>query len=261
MAAPDGGVALVLAASKGLGRACADALAANGWRLAVCSRDQDNVDATVAELAEGGAEASGIVADVSTPEGVDAVFSHVDDRFGRLDVLVTNAGGPPPGGFLALDDEAWQRGYELTLMSVVRALRAAIPRMQEAGYGRLLVIGSSSVRKPIPNLVLSNAYRPALDGVVKSLAVELGPAQITVNMVSPGRLATDRVGQLDAAAAERRGVSVEQQRADSEATIPFGRYGHPADLGALVAFLASPAAGYITGQSILVDGGMVPTLP
>lgn len=254
-------VAMVLAASKGLGRACAEALAAKGWDLVVCSRTSEGVADTVQALEAAGARAEGIEADVSRAEDVQTVFAHADETFGRLDALVCNAGGPPPGDFLALDDDQWARGFELTLMSAVRAMRAAIPRMREGGYGRLVVLGSSSVRRPIPNLVLSNAYRPALAGVIKSLAVELGPDGITANMVSPGRLETERVGQLDAKNAEKQGKTPEQVKAASEASIPMGRYGRPADLANAVAFLVSDEAGYITGQSLLVDGGMVPTIP
>lgn len=254
-------VAIVLAASKGLGRACADTLADQGWDLVVCSRTEEGVAATVEDLQDRGVRASGVAADVSVPADLERVFAHADEIFGRLDALVCNAGGPPHGGFDEIDDDGWTRGFELTLMSVVRAFRAAIPRMRAAGHGRLLVLGSSSARQPIPGLILSNAYRPALLGVVKSLAAELAPDAITVNMVSPGRIATERLRTLDVRNAERQGVSVEEVQQASEAKIPMGRYGRPEDLAAAVAFLASDAAGYITGQSLLVDGGLVTSLP
>lgn len=254
-------VAVVLAASKGLGRACAEALAERGWDLVVCSRSQEGVDDTVSALEALGATATGVPADVSVAEDVAAVFAHADEQFGRVDALVCNAGGPPPGQFLALDDDAWMRGYELTLMSAVRAMREAIPRMREGGYGRLIVLGSSSVRRPLPNLVLSNAYRPALAGIIKSLAVELGPDGITANMISPGRIDTSRVRELDAKSAERQGITPEEAREKSEGTIPLGRYGQPKDLADAVAFVASEQAGYMTGQSLLIDGGLVPTIP
>jgi 3-oxoacyl-[acyl-carrier protein] reductase len=254
-------VAVVLAASKGLGRACAQTLAERGWDLVVCSRTAEGVRGTVEALEAAGARAEGVEADVSRAEDIERVFARADEAFGRVDALVCNAGGPPPGDFLALDDGKWERGFELTLMSAVRAMRAAIPRMRSGGFGRLVVLGSSSVRRPIPNLVLSNAYRPALAGVIKSLAVELGPDGITANMVSPGRLETERLRELDAKNAEKRGTTAEEVRAASEASIPMGRYGTPQDLAEAVAFLVSEQAGYITGQSLLVDGGLVPTIP
>ena len=253
--------AVVLAASKGLGRACAESLAAAGFDLVVCSRTQQGVDETVSALTALGARAVGTPADVSDAADLASVFATADGTFGRVDALVCNAGGPPPGSFMALDDDAWTRGFDLTLMSAIRAMRLAIPRMQAGGYGRLVVLGSSSVRRPIPNLVLSNAYRPALAGVIKSLAVELGPDGITANVVSPGRLDTARVRELDAKAAERQGITADEARAASEATIPMGRYGQPEDLAQTVAFLVSEQAGYVTGQSLLVDGGLVPTIP
>jgi 3-oxoacyl-[acyl-carrier protein] reductase len=254
-------VAVVLAASKGLGRACAEVLAARGWDLVVCSRTSDGVRDTVEALTASGVRAEGVEADVSRTEDIERVFARADEAFGRVDALVCNAGGPPPGDFLSLDDDAWARGYELTLMSAVRALRAAIPRMRAGGYGRLVVLGSSSVRRPIPNLVLSNAYRPAIAGLMKSLAVELGPDGITANMVSPGRIETERLRQLDQKNAEKRGVAADEVRNASIASIPMGRYGAPEELAEAVAFLVSEQAGYITGQSLLVDGGLVPTIP
>lgn len=257
----DGRVALVMAGTKGIGRGCADELARAGMRVAVCARSDDEVQRTVRELESLGTRAVGAAADVADPGQLEQVFQTVDEAFGRLDVLVSNAGGPPPGAFDTLDDDAWLVGYQLTLMSAVRSIRQAITRMQREHYGRIVVIGSSSVRQPVPGITLSNVYRPALAGLTKTLATELAPRGITINMVSPGRIDTDRVRTLDQRAAESAGTSPEQARTASEAKIPMGRYGTAAEIGALVAFLASEAAGYITGQTPLVDGGMVPTLP
>jgi 3-oxoacyl-[acyl-carrier protein] reductase len=253
-------VALVMAASRGLGRGCAEALADAGFALAVCARRQAPLDELVADLRGRGAPAVGVTADVAQPEGIEALVSAALDAYGRVDVLVANAGGPGMGEFRELDDDDWRAAFELTLMSAVRALRRCVPLMAAAGFGRAIVIGSSSVRSPIPGLALSNAFRPALHGVVKTLAAEVAREGVTVNMVSPGRIETDRSRAADEAAAERAGTGYDQVRRASEAAIPMGRYGQPAELGALVAFLASDAAGYLTGQSILVDGGMVQCL-
>jgi 3-oxoacyl-[acyl-carrier protein] reductase len=254
-------VAIVMAASKGIGRGCAEALATQRFRLVLCARNQQGVDDAVASIQRDGGEAIGCAADVSKAIDIQTVFELADQTYGRVDALVANAGGPPPGAFESLTEEAWRQAFELTLMSAVRAINQAIPRMRVVGYGRIIVLGSSSVRMPLANLALSNVFRPGLAGAVKTLAVELAGDGITVNMVSPGRVDTDRVRSLDEVRAKREGISYEEARSRSERAIPMGRYGRPNELGELVAFLASERAGYITGQSILVDGGLVPSLP
>lgn len=253
--------AIVMAASKGLGRGCAEALAAHGFRIVLCARNQKGVDQAVDSIRQAGGEAVGCAADVSKAVDIQTVFELADKTYGRVDVLVANAGGPPPGGFESLTEDAWRTAFELTLMSAVRAINQAIPRMRAAGHGRIIVLGSSSVRMPLTGLALSNVFRPGLVGAVKTLAVELAADAITVNMVSPGRVDTDRVRSLDEGRAKREGTTYEEARSRSERAIPMGRYGRSADVGELVAFLASEHAGYITGQSILVDGGLVPSLP
>lgn len=253
-------VALVMAGSKGLGRGSALALAESGHDLVLCARSEEELRATGADLEQFGGMIETMRADVSKPADVEGVFRRTDDVFGRLDVLVANAGGPPPGSFLDLTDDQWEVAFQLTLMSAVRAMRLAVERMRRNRFGRIIVIGSSSVKVPIPNLALSNAFRPALYGCVKTLSREVAADGITVNIVSPGRINTDRVRSLDETRAKTVGVSAAEVRAESEQSIPAGRYGEPGDLGAMVNFLASAAAGYITGQSILVDGGMVSAL-
>lgn len=254
-------VALVMAGTKGLGFASAKALGRDGVEVVICGREQSSLDAAVAALQEEDIRAYGVVADVSDAASLEALFAACDERCGRLDVVVANAGGPPPGGFEALTDEQWEAAFQLTFMSVVRAARLALPRFRQVGGGRFLVIGSSSVRRPIPGLMSSNALRPGLAGLVKSLATEVAAEGITVNMVSPGRVATARTMQLDERKAQAQELDVEEVRATSTATIPAGRYGEPRELGAMVAFLASPDAAYTTAQSILVDGGLAATLP
>lgn len=254
-------VALVMAGTKGLGFASAKALGRAGAEVVICGREQGALDAAVAALHDEGIQARGIVADVSKAASLDALFGACDERCGRLDVVVANAGGPPLGGFEALTDEHWEAAFQLTFMSVVRAARLALPRFRQVGGGRFLVIGSSSVRRPIPGLMSSNALRPGLAGLVKSLATEVAAEGITVNMVSPGRIGTDRTQEHDAKRATEQGVDVSEVRDASIGLIPAGRYGEPDELGAMIAFLASPAAGYVTAQSILVDGGLAATLP
>lgn len=258
--APSG---LVMAGSRGIGFGCAEALVLHGYDVAICARGQDKLDQAVKELSEraDGTTALGIQADVSVAEEVTRTVTETIEAFDGLDCLVVNAGGPPAGDFEELSEEAWEHAFQLTLMSAVRAIATAMPALRASSDGRIVVIGSSSAKRPIPGLCLSNVYRPALSGLVKSLAGDLAPDGITVNLVCPGKIDTDRVRALERGRAEKDGIPVDAIRAQTVAGIPFGRYGDPAELGALVAFLASSAAGYLTGQTIAVDGGLVVTLP
>ena len=254
-------VALVLAASKGLGRAVATELAREGARVMISSRDEDALARTAAEVSE---ETNGEIeyhaADITRAEDVQALISRVSDRLGGVDVLVNNTGGPPAGTFDDFDDEGWQSAFELVLLSLIRAVRGVLPSMRERGGGRIVNIASSSVKQPIENLILSNTFRAGIAGLAKSLAIELGPDGILVNTIGPGCISTARSRSMDASKAEALGVSVEEVRGQVEAQIPLGRYGTPEELARVATFLASPANSYVTGQAILVDGGMVRAL-
>jgi 3-oxoacyl-[acyl-carrier protein] reductase len=257
----EGKVALVMAASKGLGRAVATELAREGARVVISSRDADALAQTAAEIAEEtGAEVEHRAADLTRAEDVWTLVSHVTDRFGGVDVLVNNTGGPPAGTFDDFDDEGWQFAFELVLMSLIRAVRGVLPSMRERGGGRIVNIASSSIKQPIENLILSNTFRAGIAGLAKSLAVELAPDGILVNTIGPGRISTARSQSMDASRAETLGVPVEEVRGQVESQIPLGRYGTPEELARVAAFLASPANSYVTGQAILVDGGMVRAL-
>ncbi|MCX8103146.1 MAG: SDR family oxidoreductase [Candidatus Bipolaricaulota bacterium] len=248
-----GKVGIVAAASKGLGKAVAKRLAHEGMKLAICARDETTLHATAHEISSlTQTEVLPIRADVTRPDDIKNLVAEAVRRFGGLDVLVTNAGGPPPGNFFAFDDSAWEQAFSLTLMSVVRLCREAIPYMQQRGGGRIINIASVSVKQPLENLILSNSLRLAVVGLAKSLANELAPFKITVNTVCPGPTQTDRMEQL-----LRAMGNVEEARRFWTKDIPMGRMGQPEELADLVAFLASENARYITGTVIHVDGGLV----
>lgn len=254
--------ALVLAGTSGLGRGTAAALAAEGASVAICGRQAAGATSVAGEIAgaTGNSAVTGFACDVSRQADLQALFEAATAALGGLDVLVANAGGPPAGGFDALDDTAWATAYDLTLMSVVRSVRFALPHLRAAGGGAVVVIGSSSVRSPIPNLTLSNAYRPAVQALCKDLATTLAPEGIRVNMVSPGRIDTPRIRELDAKQAARTGVDQATVRANTVKSIPLGRIGTTDEFGRVAAFLASAAASYVTGVSLLVDGGLVTSI-
>src|SRR5690606_3889765 len=207
-----------------------------------------------------GADVLALEADVTRPEDIERLFSAAVERFGGVDVLVTNAGGPPAGTFDRFDDDDWQRAFELTLMSAVRLIRRAIPEMRARGGGSIVVMTSSSIKQPIPNLLLSNVMRAGVAALAKTLADELAGDNIRVNTLVPGRIATQRIEELDRANAERQGVDVETVTRQQLASIPMGRYGDPAEFAAGAVFLAADAASYITGATLQVDGGMIRSL-
>jgi 3-oxoacyl-[acyl-carrier protein] reductase len=224
----------------------------------MASRGEARIEAAGARIrTETGAAVHALAADVSRGADVEGLVAACVDRLGGLDIAVHNAGGPPAGDTASISDEQWQRAFEANLLSFVRLARAAAPEMKKGGYGRLIAIASSSIKQPIPNLVLSNTLRTGVVGLAKTLASELAPDGILVNVVAPGRIRTERMEELDRAAAERAGTSIEEVRRASIASIPLGRLGRPEELANLVVFLASGAATYITGTAIQVDGGLV----
>ena len=253
--------ALVTAASRGLGYATALGLAREGAALVVCSRDQARIDtAAQAIRLETGARVEALAADVSTADEASRLVAHAVTALGGLDIVVHNAGGPPAGDFVSMTDAQWQKAFDQNLMSLVRLVNAAVPELKKAGDGRILTIASSSIKQPIPGLVLSNALRAGVWGLVKTLARELGPAGIRINLVAPGRIQTERIEELDAATATRRGVDLQQVKSESVAAIPLGRLGTPEEFANLLVFLASDAGRYISGQAIIVDGGATAAL-
>jgi 3-oxoacyl-[acyl-carrier protein] reductase len=244
-------VALVLAASKGLGRASALALSAEGAKVAICSRNKDELKKTAAEIhQQTGNPVIAVPADVSDAEQLRNLIQQTAKTFGGIDILVNNGGGPPFDKFENFDDDAWQKAFELTLLGFSRTSRDVLPYMKKTGGGRIINIISGSVKSVLNNAVLSTAMRMGVVGMAKLMADELGPYHITVNNVAPGLILTDRVKEV-----LPKGMDEEQAIKDRAKSIPVGRIGKPEELGALVAFLASEQAAYISGTTIQIDGG------
>jgi 3-oxoacyl-[acyl-carrier protein] reductase len=253
-----GKVAMVAGASRGLGFAVARALGREGVQVSMSSRSREAIASAAAAIEkETGAAVLATPADLRSAQDIAAWHQATLDRFGGIDFVYPNAGGPPPGPALAFDDAAWHDAFELLLLSVIRLIRLAVPTIEARGGGAIVLPTSSAVKEPIPNISLSNVMRASVASLSKTLAVELAPKNIRVNQLIPGRIQTDRVNEIDIDNAKRAGISVEEQRKRVWAGIPMGRYGDSEDFAAAAVFLFSGAASYITGASLQVDGGLI----
>jgi 3-oxoacyl-[acyl-carrier protein] reductase len=249
--------AVVGGASSGLGRACATALAETGHDLLVWSRNAERLHSLAGELSDRFGVAVHVQAeDASSPDAAESVAAAADERLGGADVCVLNAGGPPPCPPDRTDPSEWRRSLQLLAITPIELATRVLPGMRERGYGRIVAILSSGVREPLPELCYSNSGRAALTAWLKTVAGPVAADGVTVNGVLPGRIGTPRVDSLDAAQAERRGIDVAEVRAQSETNIPIHRYGTPEEFAAVVSFLASPEASYVTGAFVSCDGGM-----
>ena len=256
-----GKVALVAASSRGLGRAVAEELAAEGVDLVLCARGEGALRETAEHIRRSSkVRVVDVVADVADPADVSRVVDAAMREFGRVDILVTNSGGPPAGPFESHGSAAWETAVRNTLASVVNLTRAVLPGMKERRWGRIINITSIAVKQPVDNLILSNSLRAAVTGFARTLANEVAPHGITVNNVMPGYTRTQRVEELAEKNASLKKTSASAERAVWESQIPMGRLGEPREFGAMVAFLASDRASYTTGASIPVDGGWIRAL-
>jgi 3-oxoacyl-[acyl-carrier protein] reductase len=254
-------VALVAASSHGLGRAVAEELASEGASLIICGRNESDVETTAAAISKrSGVEILGVKADVSRPEDVARLVDSASARFGHIDILITNAGGPPTGTFETLTREEWESATRLTLFSAIELIRQVLPGMKERGWGRILNITSITVKQPVEGLLLSNSLRAGLTGFARTLANEVATYGVTVNNILPGYTRTERVEELATQMAARQGISAAEFKAKWEQEIPMRRLGEPREFAALATFLVSERASYITGASFQVDGGWIKSL-
>ena len=252
-----GKVAMIGGASRGLGYAVAEALAREGASVSISSTTPSSIEEAAKKIAASGAQVFAMPVDVRDGGQIAAWGQKTIDRFGGVDLLFTNAGGPPAGAAISFDDAAWQNAIDLLLFSTLRMVRAAVPSMKQRGGGSILMSTSSSVKEPIANLGLSTVIRASVSALAKTLAIELAGDRIRVNQIIPGRIDTDRVKALDETAGKKLGISSDQAKARSIATIPMGRYGEAPEYGRVAAFMLSDAAAYMTGATVQVDGGAI----
>jgi 3-oxoacyl-[acyl-carrier protein] reductase len=256
-----GRVALVCAASQGLGKAAAMGFAREGAHVVICSRQKKVLDLAAKEIRAAAGEGPGqvvpLVADLTKPRQITAVVARTAKLFGRIDVLVTNAGGPPVGPFAGLDDATWEQGVALTLMSTVRMIRAVLPHMQKRKWGRIVNITSIAAKQPINDLIISSAIRPGILGLTRVLASQYAKDGVLVNSVAPGFMRTARMDQIGTSRAKETGITLDDYFAKQSRDIPMQRYGEPEELANMIVFLGSERASYITGTTMSVDGGLL----
>lgn len=253
-----GRVAIVAASSKGLGKAAAVALACEGVHTVINGRSAESLDRAEREVrsrAADGAQVLSVVADVTTAEGCMELYGRAASRFGSIDILVNNSGGPHPGGFGATDDAGWTAGADSTLMNIVRLTRLVLPGMRERRWGRIVNITSLAARQPIEGLILSNTFRAGVHAMTKTLAGEVARDGVTINCICPGMHATDRLEELASRRAKERATSLGAEYARMAENIPMGRLGTPEEFATAVAYLCSAGASFVTGTSLTVDGG------
>lgn len=249
---------IVMASSSGLGKAIATEMSKEGAKVMLFSPFEDQLKEAQSDIKKAtGNEPQYFVGDITKAEDIKELVNRTVDCYGSVYALVNNTGGPPAGTFDAFNDEAWQKAYELTLLSYIRAVREVLPHMRKNGGGRIVCSTSSSVKAVLDNLILSNTFRMGVVGLAKTLSQELGSDNILVNVIGPGRIGTARIDYLDQVRADKAGITVEEVQKQSFKNIPLGRYGQPEEYGRLATFLCSEANTYITGQTILLDGGMV----
>jgi 3-oxoacyl-[acyl-carrier protein] reductase len=243
-------VALVMGASQGIGRAAAGALAREGARVAVASHSAERIEAAAADLsAETDVEVRPFTADTDAPDTLVALVQSVREALGAVEILVANTGGPPPGNPLSFSREQWENAYRSLVLAPMALIEAVVPDMRARGWGRIVNVTSTSVREPIPGLMLSNVHRPGAVGAFKTLSRELGQYGILLNSVGPGRIATERIASMS-------GTPLAELRSQPQPDVPLGRLGEPHELGDVIAFLCSERASYVTGVSLMVDGGL-----